>query len=342
MAQGQSRIGNAKVNEKQPVAPPVYRPQPVPKVLQAKIVVPNQPANQARRAPAAPPAYRPQPVPKVLQAKLPATPQPANRSNHVPVAPPVYRPQPAPKGLQPKMAGGQQSHAGKVRFPNPYSTRSTIQRALLSNKSAPTPSLDPVALANLRNAEAGDTLIGIMNHNTGEIFLQQTGESRVQPAAFHGEQPTRLRTRDELNQVPNPVNHLVMARFYGRRTNADEGDFVGFRITVRRDETGVDYGYRSNSLNTDFNRAFTDDGPQTNNRVLDPDLQRIIEPCINAAYASRARSEISESISISIAPELPPQPGYLSQAFDLGTTVVKTILTPITWPLGKLYDWYMS
>ena len=60
---------------KPPTAPPVYRPQPVPKVLQTKMkvaVANHQPVNQsggARPVPAAPPVYRPQPVPKVLQAK---------------------------------------------------------------------------------------------------------------------------------------------------------------------------------------------------------------------------------------------------------------------------------
>lgn len=52
---------------KRPVAPPVYRPQPVPRVLQTKTVSSQQP-QQARR-PVPPPVYRPQPVPKVLQTK---------------------------------------------------------------------------------------------------------------------------------------------------------------------------------------------------------------------------------------------------------------------------------
>lgn len=69
-----------------PAAPPVYRPQPTPAVLQRK-EPPGRPplrANQtttpaaanAARRPAAPPVYRPQPAPKVLQAK-PALPQAA-------------------------------------------------------------------------------------------------------------------------------------------------------------------------------------------------------------------------------------------------------------------------
>ncbi len=85
-----------------PVAPPVYRPQPVPKVLQRKIAT-APPSNASvlpqRKPPVAPPVYRPQAPPKVLQAKsnLPQRKQP--------VAPPVYRPPQRPKVLQPKSGG---------------------------------------------------------------------------------------------------------------------------------------------------------------------------------------------------------------------------------------------
>jgi hypothetical protein len=57
-------------NIKTPAAPPVYRPQPVPKVLQRKeATVQSPPAVGPKHTPAAPPVYRPQPAPKVLQAK---------------------------------------------------------------------------------------------------------------------------------------------------------------------------------------------------------------------------------------------------------------------------------
>lgn len=54
----------------QPVAPPVYRPQPTPKVLQKKTVENHRFENtQTRPRPVAPPVYSPQPTPKVLQTK---------------------------------------------------------------------------------------------------------------------------------------------------------------------------------------------------------------------------------------------------------------------------------
>jgi hypothetical protein len=55
---------------KQPVAPPVYRPQPTPKVLQTKLAPGQQSqAGQSPNRPVAPAVYRPQTQPKVLQAK---------------------------------------------------------------------------------------------------------------------------------------------------------------------------------------------------------------------------------------------------------------------------------
>lgn len=87
-----------KKSPKRPVAPPVYRPQPEPKVLLRKT------ANAAMngKSPLAPPVYRPQPVPKVLQKKSASVPAPrADQATRKPVAPPVYRPE-AKKILQPK------------------------------------------------------------------------------------------------------------------------------------------------------------------------------------------------------------------------------------------------
>src|SRR5947209_12808673 len=55
---------------KRPVAPPVYRPQATPKVLQTKSSSAQSPqSGQEPRQPVAPPLFRPQPTPRVLQAK---------------------------------------------------------------------------------------------------------------------------------------------------------------------------------------------------------------------------------------------------------------------------------
>jgi hypothetical protein len=105
-----------------PVAPPVYRPQPTPQVLQRKTAQgPVSPAGAKinPQRPAAPPAYRPQNVPKVLQAKMAAARQPAKQTGSAPVPPPVYRPQPAPGVLQQKQAGSQPPPKGTQIKPIP-------------------------------------------------------------------------------------------------------------------------------------------------------------------------------------------------------------------------------
>lgn len=95
-----------------PVAPPVYRPQPVPKVLQKKPQVqPQPPSLVAARKPIAPPVYRPVAVQRKetpgtpINRPLPvgALPKPIGPRRDVkPTVPPVYRPQPMPKVLQRK------------------------------------------------------------------------------------------------------------------------------------------------------------------------------------------------------------------------------------------------
>ena len=101
-----------------PAAPPVYRPQPTPAVLQRKEPAgrpqgranqtPTQPAaaNVPRRH-AAPPVYRPQTAPKVLQKK-PALPN-AAATSPAPVKPPAGlrqtpAPPQAPRAFQPPAA----------------------------------------------------------------------------------------------------------------------------------------------------------------------------------------------------------------------------------------------
>ena len=96
-----------------PIAPPVYRPQPVPKVLQTKRPPGQTPQPfQAARPPIGPPVYRPEiktVQPKIISAQRPSPPQPpvyrpqqngvaqrrtAAPAHPMPPAPAVHRPQP--------------------------------------------------------------------------------------------------------------------------------------------------------------------------------------------------------------------------------------------------------
>lgn len=72
----QPKIATPPRKPKQPAAPPAYRPQPIPKVLQRKLAVGQQPPKEeSGRMPAAPPVYRPQP--KQLQPPRAAQVRPA-------------------------------------------------------------------------------------------------------------------------------------------------------------------------------------------------------------------------------------------------------------------------
>ena len=107
-------------NVKRPVAPPVYRPQATPKVLQRKSSSPQN-LHQAPPRPIASPVNRPQPAPKVLQTKSSVTPPPRNvQAPPKPVArvaPPVYRPQTVPRVLQAKIAPAQARLSAKPNQP---------------------------------------------------------------------------------------------------------------------------------------------------------------------------------------------------------------------------------
>jgi hypothetical protein len=90
----QPKASAASPVRRPPVAPPAYRPQTLPRVLQAKPLPGVQPADPATRAGVAPAVYRPQPAPRVLQTKIALGQKaPAQQSSRQHVAQPVYRPE---------------------------------------------------------------------------------------------------------------------------------------------------------------------------------------------------------------------------------------------------------
>lgn len=98
----QIKAAAAPQSRQTPKAPPVYRPQPVPKVLQTKARFPHQPL-QANCTPQANAAYRPNQPPGVLQPRMAGAPNShAANAPRQPVAPPVYCPA-QKKVAQPKM-----------------------------------------------------------------------------------------------------------------------------------------------------------------------------------------------------------------------------------------------
>src|SRR4051812_43591339 len=85
-----------------PVAPAVYRPQQLPKVLQTKMAGPLSSARTpaGSRGRAAPAVYRPQPTPRVLQTKR-ATPEATVMQKPMPATAPS-QPRQVNRVVQPK------------------------------------------------------------------------------------------------------------------------------------------------------------------------------------------------------------------------------------------------
>ena len=107
-------------------------------------MIPKKLTSQVRKPPVAPPVYRPQSVPTVLQGKS-ATAQTSLQPKSASIAPPVYRPQPTPKVLQTKAAPIQSRQAGQPpRQPvaaalNRAPEKRTAQPKTAANPSAKVP-----------------------------------------------------------------------------------------------------------------------------------------------------------------------------------------------------------
>lgn len=144
-----------------PTPPPVYHPQPVPKVLQKKSAV----------APAA--VYRPQPVPRVLQKKAA-------------VAPPVYRPQPVPKVLQKKSAivpGSHASHKQVRNAPAAYRPQPTprVLQAKFSQTRPCTPQLGNPARSIGMTSGALQKSTGVSHGALNPRIIQRAEHLRREP-----------------------------------------------------------------------------------------------------------------------------------------------------------------
>jgi hypothetical protein len=131
------------IQRRQPAsAAPVYRPQPLPRVLQAKMRGSAQVPNLSVPSRVAPPVYRPQPLPRVLQTKkdLRASVAAQQQTRQTaPVAPNVYRPQPIPSVLQTKLAASQQLAPGPGNFQSLKRAPETIQRSRAFAMRTPSP-----------------------------------------------------------------------------------------------------------------------------------------------------------------------------------------------------------
>lgn len=227
---------------KTPAAPPVYRPQPTPRVLQQKLHPSRQlapqpkPAPQAKTAPAAPPVYRPQPTPRALQLK-PAVNRPAHPPAHAPVKPsgpvaaPVYTPRPG--ALQ-----------GKIPEPRPQPAPRPLNR-----QTPPTPSPRPAPAALQPKAPPGHRPAQPQAHAQPIIPLRRPGNfpapaprvpaavqakaapgGVVQLANKKGTAKTKSRARVTTGRITKPIK--TVKKFCSKKDQS--GRIVNVRGLVRQ------------------------------------------------------------------------------------------------------------
>lgn len=228
------------------------RPKPPPAPVQG--TANRTPIQQKRTAPVAPPVYRPQPTPKVLQRKeATAQPQTKGTTKGTPSPPPAYRPRPASRVTQMKTApNASQLTGAKVARPAvnkhartqaPRDTRATasahlrahrpavIQRALESAAAAPAPApvapeitvrfskrvRDPTdvhATKHFNDPYRQERLVTV-KQPTGKIIERMV--KRLQFVNINGKYVTH--EYDDLEQVPEMVDVQMIKSFvYNKAT----------------------------------------------------------------------------------------------------------------------------
>jgi hypothetical protein len=129
-----------------PAAPPAYRPQPLPKVLQPKTAAPQRPFVQPRAGIHAPVPHAPNAprrMPEVMQAKTaPARPHAAVAHKRQPVAPPVFNAAPR-NALQPKSYAGHTQTLNVPPSPNRAPFKVAPGRAVFTPVHARGPQAPP-------------------------------------------------------------------------------------------------------------------------------------------------------------------------------------------------------
>jgi hypothetical protein len=195
-----------------PAAPPVYRPQPLPRVLQTKKSIPAGAVvpNPGRKPPTPPPVYRPQPAPKVLQRKVACLQQrqpPATQPNRAPAAPPVYRPQPSPAVLQAKQEAGKRLPAGQ-----------------LSRRSEPGKIVQPKASVIQRMSEEEyNQLNETYTWQTVELALNLLGGTWI--GAWKQSQFTKSLVEDHCKKISTSPKEVFRSLLKGRGVDLEDDKY---------------------------------------------------------------------------------------------------------------------
>lgn len=223
-------------------APPVYRPQPTPKVLQTKSSPAQSPQTaQTPRQPVAPPVYRPE-AKKMVQPKavsqLRKTPiappvyrpvqksiaQPktksAAQSHTPPKAPPVYRPQAKPVSVQAKMAGSSQmrNHPSPPAVYRPQPTPKVLQTKTSTGRTASAPGGVPQAKRGLNfptpvraHNSFKPVVQGYFLHDGEGVFMAQESRKTATGKTFLAEGGKKANIRASFKGSMRVSNDGMMA-----------------------------------------------------------------------------------------------------------------------------------
>jgi hypothetical protein len=216
-----------------PVAPPVYRPQRAPKVLQTKSSSAHSPqAGQAPRQPSLPPVYRPE-ARKAIQPKA------VTQERKSPTAPPVYR-QEQKKIAQPKMASTASAHtppkAPAIHRPQPnVNARPSLPAQMRSKVIAPAAS-PPQSFAPHAELRRGNSVVQRAIVIGDQVY--GPGEAEALNNRYPGTE------REEMLSVMSDFPH------YPRSIAAALADPRRFYLTRKEDENGVAYVAEADALPT--------------------------------------------------------------------------------------------
>ena len=178
------------------VAPPVYRPQPTPRVLQRKSTPAQNPQmGPTPRGPVAPPVYRPeakkivQRIEQVRKGGLPPL-------SKTPTAPPVYRPEQNRVGQSPiaQTPKARTVHSVQVKAITPQAGRPMLMRSQQINPSAVQRKLAP----------------HVRGHASRVVQCEPTDEEKELLAPRIGAIPYRFKTVDERELAIGPTNDYYM------------------------------------------------------------------------------------------------------------------------------------
>ncbi len=214
----QPKVANGAVKHNPPSAPPVYRPRSKPQIVRQKAAV----ASQMRTSPVAPPAYRPQPVPDVLQAKIAqATPTAAQpKANAVRLAAPaVHQHQKGAQSVQSKMESGAQVKKSPVAPPvyRPQPAPMTLQTKQAKSETAARP------IINGRTPEAPTPYKpkdshGVMQRRASQVVNPSRPASlsaKVSPGTARGtaERSPGGQVQRKVAFTPSVTNQVVQPMF---------------------------------------------------------------------------------------------------------------------------------